>query len=148
MQKKDIYAKLITSESGLCLKDTLHEVSRAVNVIKYSAESALRLSDFIESESFFIGNTEYIADVIREPVGIVACITPFNHPLNQVVHKVCPALASNNACLLKPSEQTPLTAYMFIDDVLQCGIPPEMLKLLQGTLSRSAVKYANQIKYL
>lgn len=131
-QKKNQYAELITSESGLCIKDTLHEVERAVNVIRYSASSALRLIDFKEIEKFSIGGIEYIADIIREPVGIVACITPFNHPLNQVVHKVCPALASNNACLLKPSEKTPMTAFLFVEDSLRCGIPEEMLQIVTG----------------
>lgn len=131
-QNKHQYSRLITSEAGLCLKDTMHEVSRAVNVIKLSADSALRLDNYIESENFMMSNTEYTADVIRDPVGIVACITPFNHPLNQVVHKVCPALASNNACLLKPSEKTPMTAFMFVDDALKCGIPPEMLQIVTG----------------
>ncbi len=131
-KKKDQYSRLITSESGLCLKDTLHEVSRALKVIRFSADSALRLDDYSESENFSVGNAHFSADVIREPVGIVACVTPFNHPLNQVVHKVCPALASNNACLLKPSEKTPMTALMFVDDALKCGIPPEMLQIVTG----------------
>ena len=61
LNKKDQYARLITSESGLCLNDTLHEVSRAVNVIRFSSESALRLDNYSESENFTVGENHYSA---------------------------------------------------------------------------------------
>ncbi|APU14771.1 MULTISPECIES: aldehyde dehydrogenase family protein [Actinoalloteichus] len=71
--------------------------------------------------------------VVREPVGVVAAITPWNYPLHQVVAKVAPALAAGCPVVLKPSEVTPLTAYLFFDAVHEAGLPPGVLNLVVGT---------------
>ena len=61
---------------------------------------------------------------LREPLlGAIVAITPFNHPLNQVIHKVAPAIATNNRMVLKPSEKTPLTAYALADILYEAGLP-------------------------
>src|SRR5258708_20452791 len=62
----------------------------------------------------------------------MSAITPFNHPLNQVIHKVAPAVATNNRVVLKPSEKTPLTAFALADIFYEAGLPPEMLSVLTG----------------
>lgn len=70
---------------------------------------------------------------IREPLdGIIYAITPFNHPINQVAHKVIPAIATNNRIILKPSEKTPLSAIYFRDLLYKCGLPKEMFSLVIG----------------
>jgi len=56
----------------------------------------------------------------------ICAITPFNHPLNQVAHKVAPSIATNNRMVLKPSEKTPLTALLLADILYEAGLPPEM----------------------
>ena len=63
---------------------------------------------------------------------MITAITPFNHPLNQVIHKVAPAVATNNRVVLKPSEKTPLTALALADILYEAGLPPEMLSVLTG----------------
>ena len=130
--KKEAYAKLITLESGLALQDSLHEVSRAINVLKYASEACKRLPSEIETYDFQENGQNCNVKIIREPVGVVGCITPFNHPLNQVVHKVAPAIAANNACILKPSEQTPLTAIKLIEELRSNGLPDEILHVVTG----------------
>ena len=60
----------------------------------------------------------------REPLRAISAITPFNHPLNQVAHKVAPAIATNNKMVLKPSEKTPLTALLLADVLYDVGLPP------------------------
>src|SRR5258708_4632122 len=71
--------------------------------------------------------------MLREPLlGVIAAITPFNHPLNQVVHKVAPSIASNNRMVLKPSEKTPLSALLLADILYEAGLPPEMFSVLTG----------------
>ena len=69
----------------------------------------------------------------RDPlIGVITAITPFNHPMNQVAHKVAPSIATGNRMVLKPSEKTPLSAYFFADVLYEAGLPPEMLQVLNG----------------
>ena len=70
--------------------------------------------------------------VTREPVGVVACITPWNYPLHQVVAKVAPALAAGCTVVLKPSEVAPLTAFMFAAMVHEAGLPAGVFNLVSG----------------
>ena len=70
---------------------------------------------------------------LREPMaGVIAAITPFNHPLNQVIHKVAPSVATNNRMVLKPSEKTPLSALALADVLYEAGLPPPMLSVITG----------------
>ena len=69
----------------------------------------------------------------REPLlGVISAITPFNHPMNQVAHKVVPSIATNNRMVLKPSEKVPLSALCFADLLYEAGLPPEMLSVVTG----------------
>jgi hypothetical protein len=70
---------------------------------------------------------------LREPLlGAISGITPFNHPLNQVIHKVAPAVATNNRMVLKPTEKTPLAALVLADVLYEAGLPPQMLSVITG----------------
>src|SRR5882724_12333358 len=111
--KRADLARLITLESGLCLKDSEYEVGRASDVLLFAANQSL----VDDGEVFSCALT---------------AITPFNHPLNQVIHKVAPAVATNNRVVLKPSEKTPLTAFALADILYEAGLPPEMLSVLTG----------------
>ncbi|MGC4869748.1 aldehyde dehydrogenase family protein [Micromonospora sp. DT53] len=71
--------------------------------------------------------------VVREPIGVVGAITPWNYPLHQVMAKLAPALAAGCTVVLKPSELTPLTAYLLFDAVTEAGLPPGVLNLVPGT---------------
>jgi putative phosphonoacetaldehyde dehydrogenase len=131
--KRDDLARLITLESGLCLKDTQYEVGRASDVLLFAANQAL----VDGGEVFSCDLTEHGKSrkvyTMREPLlGAITAITPFNHPLNQVIHKVAPAVATNNRVVLKPSEKTPLTAFALADIFYEAGLPPEMLSVLTG----------------
>jgi putative phosphonoacetaldehyde dehydrogenase len=69
----------------------------------------------------------------RAPLlGVISAITPFNHPMNQVAHKVVPSVATNNRMVLKPSEKVPFSAILFADILYQAGLPPEMLSVVTG----------------
>ena len=65
-------------------------------------------------------------------LGAISAITPFNHPMNQVAHKVVPSVATNNRMVLKPSEKVPLSALFFADLLYEAGLPPEMLSVVTG----------------
>ena len=71
---------------------------------------------------------------LREPVRLVAAITPFNHPLNQVAHKLGPAIACGAPMILKPSDKTPLTALRFVELLYEAGLPGPMLSVLLGDI--------------
>ncbi|MBF9130150.1 aldehyde dehydrogenase family protein [Plantactinospora sp. S1510] len=122
------FSQLITAESGVCVRETAREVNRAVANLRVAAAEAERL----RGESIPVPGTARLAVTVPEPVGVVAGITPFNRPLNQVVVKAAPAIAAGCALVLKPSERTPLTALAFAELLTGAGYPKEMLAVLTG----------------
>ena len=105
-KRRDEIARLITLESGLCLKDTLYEVGRASDVLLFSANQALVDDGQVFSCDVTPHGRKRKVYTLREPLlGVITAITPFNHPLNQVIHKIAPAVATNNRVVLKPSEK-------------------------------------------
>jgi aldehyde dehydrogenase (NAD+) len=131
--RREALARLITLESGLCLKDSLYEVGRASDVLLFAANQALVDDGSIFSCDLTAHGKSRKVYTLREPLlGAITAITPFNHPLNQVIHKVAPAVATNNRMVLKPSEKTPLTAFALADILYEAGLPPPMLSVLTG----------------
>ena len=126
-------ADLITAESGLCKKDSLYEVGRACDVFVFAGNAALQDDGQIFSCDLTAHGKQRKVYTLREPLlGVITAITPFNHPLNQVAHKVAPSIASNNRMVLKPSEKTPLTALRLADILYEAGLPPPMFSVLTG----------------
>ena len=126
-------ANLITAESGLCKKDSLYEVGRACDVFAFAGNAALQDDGQIFSCDLTAHGKRRKVYTLREPLqGVITAITPFNHPLNQVAHKVAPSIASNNRMVLKPSEKTPLTALLLADILYEAGLPPEMFSVITG----------------
>lgn len=131
-QEADELARLITLESGLCLKDTRHEVARAVDVFRLAASEALRDDGQVFACDVSPNGRNRRAYTIREPLALVAAITPFNHPLNQVAHKVAPAIAVGTPIVVKPSEKTPLSALRLARILLDAGLPSELVGVVTG----------------
>jgi phosphonoacetaldehyde dehydrogenase len=126
-------ANLITAESGLCKKDSIYEVGRACDVFLFAGNAALQDDGQIFSCDLTAHGKKRKVYTLREPLlGVITAITPFNHPLNQVAHKVAPSIASNNRMVLKPSEKTPLTALLLADILYEAGLPPPMFSVLTG----------------
>ena len=131
-RRNDI-ARLITLESGLCLKDTQYEVGRASDVLLFAANQTLVDDGQVFSCDLTAHGKARKVYTLKEPLlGVISAITPFNHPLNQVIHKVAPAVATNNRVVLKPSEKTPLAAYALADILYEAGLPGPMLSVLTG----------------
>jgi putative phosphonoacetaldehyde dehydrogenase len=126
-------ARLITAESGLCLKDSLYECGRAYDV--WSLAGQLAILDDGQAFSCDVtpqGKARRII-TMRQPLqGVISAITPFNHPLNMISHKIAPAVATNNRMVAKPTELTPLTALLLCDLLYEAGLPPEMLSIITG----------------
>ena len=126
-------ASLITAESGLCKKDSTYEVGRACDVFIFAGNAALQDDGQIFSCDLTAHGKRRKVYTLREPLqGVISAITPFNHPLNQVAHKIAPSIASNNRMVLKPSEKTPLSALLLADVLYEAGLPPEMFSVLTG----------------
>ena len=124
---------LITAESGLCKKDSVYEVGRACDVFLFAGNAALQDDGQVFSCDLTAHGKRRKVYTLREPLqGVISAITPFNHPLNQVAHKVAPAIATNNRMVLKPSEKTPLTALLLAEILVEAGLPPEMFCVLTG----------------
>jgi phosphonoacetaldehyde dehydrogenase len=137
--RREQLARLITLESGLCLKDSLYEVGRASDVLLFAANQSLVDDGQVFSCDLTAHGKSRKVYTLREPLlGAITAITPFNHPLNQVIHKVAPAVATNNRVVLKPSEKTPLAAYAIADILYEAGLPPPMLSVLTGDPSEIA----------
>ena len=124
---------LITAESGLSKKDSTYEVGRACDVFTFAGNAALEDDGRIFSCDLTAHGQRRKIYTLREPlIGVISAITPFNHPLNQVAHKVAPSIATNNRMLLKPSEKTPLSALWLADVLYEAGLPPEMFSVVTG----------------
>jgi phosphonoacetaldehyde dehydrogenase len=108
-------------------------VGRATDVLLFAANQALVDTGEIFSCDLTAHGKSRKVYTLREPLqGVIAAITPFNHPLNQPIHKIAPAIATNNRVVLKPSEKTPLTALALADIFYEAGLPPEMLSVVTG----------------
>ena len=131
--RRDQIAALITAESGLCWKDSTYEVGRAYDV--YSLAGQLAIRDDGEIYSCDVtpqGKARRIYTTRTPLLGVLSAITPFNHPLNMISHKIAPAIATNNTVVAKPTELTPLTALLLADILYEAGLPPEMLSIVTG----------------
>ena len=126
-------AALITAECGLCLKDSTYEAGRVADVLMFGANACL--TDDAQTFSCDItphGRKRRVYTQRDPLLGVISAITPFNHPMNQVAHKVVPSVATNNRMVLKPSEKVPLSAYLFADMLYEAGLPGPMLSVLTG----------------
>jgi putative phosphonoacetaldehyde dehydrogenase len=124
---------LITLESGLCKKDSLYEAGRVRDVLIFGANAALQDDGQIFSCDITPHGRQRRVYTQRDPLlGVISAITPFNHPMNQVAHKVVPSIATNNRMVLKPSEKVPLSALLFADILYEAGLPPEMFQVITG----------------
>jgi putative phosphonoacetaldehyde dehydrogenase len=131
--RTDEASTLITSESGLSKKDSIYEIGRVADVLNFGANEALRDDGQVFSCDLTPHGKQRKVITTREPLlGVITAITPFNHPMNQVAHKVVPSVATNNRMVLKPSEKVPLSALYIADLLYEAGLPPEMLQVITG----------------
>lgn len=132
LERKEEFAQLITAESGLCITESRYEIGRAHDVLLFAAIECLKDNGQIYSCDISPNGKQRKIFTTYEPLKLAVAITPFNHPLNQVVHKIAPALAAGTPVILKPSEKTPLTAIRFVELLYEVGLPPHLLSVLLG----------------
>lgn len=122
-ERREELALVIAREAGKPLKTARVEVDRAIFTFKVAAEETRRIYGEIIPLDWLPGTEGRTALIRREPRGPVSGITPFNFPLNLVAHKVAPSMAAGNPIIIKPSNQTPVSAYKLAEIVLQAGWP-------------------------
>src|SRR5262249_46219426 len=127
------FARTISLEEGKILAESRLEVSRAVGTLTESAEEAKRLSSEVVPLDGAPGTGNRFGFTLRVPCGVVVAISPFNFPLNLVMHKVGPALAGGNSVIVKPATDTPLSALKLAEVLLEAGVPPEGIQCLTGS---------------
>ncbi len=122
----DDLAEILTTEQGKPLKEAKGEIQYGANYIKWFAEEALRIDgDIIPSPD---GQKQI--HVIKQPVGVVGIITPWNFPQAMIARKVAPALAAGCTVVIKPAAETPLSALAMAELSLQAGIPKGVINLV------------------
>ena len=131
-RRREEVSRLITDESGLCLKDSQYEADRVFDVLRFAAIKSLDDDSEIFPCDISVHGRSRRIYTSRYPLELISAITPFNHPMNQVAHKVAPAIATNNSVVLKPSEKTPLSAYYLAQLAIECGLPPHALNVVNG----------------
>jgi acyl-CoA reductase-like NAD-dependent aldehyde dehydrogenase len=128
-------AQTISAEAGKPLKAARVEASRAMSTYTFAAVEARKLAGDIVPMDAAQAGIGKLAFTLRQPIGIVGAISPFNFPLNLVAHKIAPALAAGCAVVLKPASQTPFSALLLAELETEAGLPPGWLNVLVGPAS-------------
>jgi putative phosphonoacetaldehyde dehydrogenase len=130
--RKAELAPIITAELGISLADALYECGRAYDVYTLAGQMCIHDDGEIFSCDLTPHGKARKIFTTREPLRAISAITPFNHPLNMISHKIAPAIATNNCIVCKPTELTPLTAIWLADAIYEAGLPPQMLSIVTG----------------
>jgi len=132
IKRKDEISNIITYELGISKQDSLYEVGRAFDVFSLTAQLCI----YDDGEVFSCDLTPHGKSrkifTFREPLTAISAITPFNHPLNMVAHKIAPSIATNNCTVCKQTELTPMTAMILADVLYEAGLPPQMFSVVTG----------------
>ena len=132
VKRKEEISDIITLELGISKQDSLYEVGRAFDVFSLTAQLCIHDDGEIFSCDLTPHGKARKIFTIREPLTAISAITPFNHPLNMVAHKIAPSIATNNCTVCKQTELTPLTAMVLADVLYEAGLPPGMFLVVTG----------------
>ncbi len=128
-------AQTISAEAGKPLKAARVEASRAMSTFTFAAVEARKLAGEMVPMDASQAGAGKLAFTLRQPIGVVGAISPFNFPLNLVAHKIAPALAAGCATVLKPASQTPFSALLLAELMAEAELPPGWLNVLVGPAS-------------
>ncbi len=138
-EHKEELAQILTREEGKTVAESRGELQRSINVAEFCAGESRRMNgETIQSE--LPGNFAY---TIKQPLGVVACVTPWNFPVAIPVWKIAPALVAGNAVVFKPASLTPATAVRIVEIFADAGIPPGVLNLVLGSGSEAGDEIIN-----
>src|SRR5438094_199845 len=135
-RRRDELARLLTQEEGKVLAESLAEVDRAIANVRFAAAQGTRMT----GETIPSAQRRTFIYTVREPVGVVACVTPWNFPIAIPAWKIAPALVAGNTVIFKPASLTPLCAAQVVQCFVDAGLPDGVLNMVLGvgeTLSRA-----------
>ena len=131
--RSEAIAETISREAGKAWKYAMNEVQRSAETFKFAAEEAKRgHGEILPMDASRFGENR-LGYFIREPIGVIGAITPFNFPLNLVAHKVAPAIAAGNTVVLKPASSTPVSAILLAEILDEAGLPPGVFNVIIGS---------------
>lgn len=128
LKHQDDLAQILTAEQGKPLAEASGEIKYAASFIRWFAEQARR----IDGDVIASAQTQQRLLVLKQPIGVTAAITPWNFPAAMITRKIGPALAAGCSMLIKPAEQTPLSAYALEVLALQAGLPADVMITISG----------------
>lgn len=132
-EQSESFSRVLTLEAGKPIRESRAEVARAVQVLRFASEGAKSIyGEQIPMDSA-VGGENQVGISKRVPLGVVTAITPFNFPLNLVLHKVAPAIAVGNTIVLKPAEKTPLSSVLLYKIFEEAGLPDGVLNIVMGS---------------
>ena len=129
-------------EEGKTLKEGIGETGRAVQILRYYAGEAQQP----DGEHYPSANPNTLLYTVREPVGVVGIITPWNFPIAIPAWKIAPALAFGNTVVFKPASYTPLLAVRFVEALADAGLPPGVLNLVTGSAGGVGDPLVNDVR--
>ena len=127
-RRRDELARLLTQEEGKVLAESLAEVDRAIANVRFAAGQGTRLT----GETIPSAQRRTFIYTVREPLGVVACVTPWNFPIAIPAWKIAPALVAGNTVVFKPASLTPLCAVQVVQCFLDGGLPDGVLNMVLG----------------
>jgi methylmalonic acid semialdehyde dehydrogenase len=138
-EAKEELAQILTREEGKTISESRGELQRSINVAEFCAGESRRMN----GETILSELPSNFAYTIKQPLGVVACVTPWNFPVAIPVWKIAPALVAGNTVVFKPATLTPATAVRIVEIFAQAGIPPGVLNLILGSGSDAGDEIVN-----
>ena len=129
----DEYTQIVCAETGKPIREAKVEAERAVQTLIAASHEARQLRGEVVPMEFSASGKGRMAMTVREPIGVIGCITPFNVPLNLALHKVAPALAGGNSVIHKPATKTPLSALRLAETMEEAGVPKSAYNVITGS---------------
>src|ERR1700674_4127673 len=136
---KEELAQILTREEGKTVAESRGELQRSINVAEFCAGESRRMN----GETILSELPSNFAYTIKQPLGVVACVTPWNFPVAIPVWKIAPALVAGNTVVFKPASLTPATAVRIVEIFEQAGVPPGVLNLVLGSGSDAGDEIIN-----
>src|SRR5712671_3007522 len=138
-EAKEELAQILTREEGKTLSESRGELQRSINVAEFCAGESRRMN----GETILAELPANFAYTIKQPLGVVACVTPWNFPVAIPVWKIAPALVAGNTVVFKPATLTPATGVHIVELFEEAGIPPGVLNLIIGSGSEAGDEIIN-----
>ncbi|MDE2291670.1 MAG: aldehyde dehydrogenase family protein, partial [Elusimicrobia bacterium] len=128
-ERKEELARLMTREEGKIYPEALGEMEKGITLIEWFAGEGLRLGGVTQPSEL----PQNLLYTVREPLGVVSIITPWNFPFAIPAWKIAPALVAGNCVVFKPASLVPALAVAFVEVLAEAGLPPGVLNLLLGS---------------